>query len=69
VRHKQTLALTNSGQVTHNITISGAMDIDLDPGREEISDPIEAFVPQGTYTFHCKFHRNQGMHGQLQVVG
>ncbi|HVE91424.1 MAG TPA: hypothetical protein VNE62_03845 [Actinomycetota bacterium] len=68
VHIKQPLAVANKGRLTHNISIQGAMDVDIDAGQETVTDPVEAFVPKGTYTFQCKFHRIDGMQGQLQVV-
>jgi plastocyanin len=64
----QGLVLRNRGTVTHNFTVEGTdLDQDLDPGDVNRTEAIGGVVSPGTYTFFCKFHRSQGMEGEITV--
>jgi plastocyanin len=64
----QGLILRNRGSVAHNLTVQGTdVDLDLDPGGINRTEAIGGVVAPGTYTFFCKFHRAQGMEGEITV--
>lgn len=68
-----TIAVTNNGKVTHNFSlpeIAGVppelLSIDIAPGKTEnliFIAPAEAT----TLAFFCKFHKDRGMTGNLQI--
>ena len=62
--------LRNRGSTKHNLTISGTgFSVDVAPGAGEAEhDLMGAGVEPGTYEFFCKFHRAQGMTGELHVL-
>jgi plastocyanin len=64
----QGLVLRNRGSVVHNFTVEGTdLDLDLDPGDVNRTEAIGGVVAPGTYTYFCKFHRAQGMEGEITV--
>lgn len=62
-----TLAFTNTGTVTHNMTQSDLnINQDAAPGS---TSTITFTAPQsGSFTFHCKYHPTQMM-GTITVAG
>ena len=60
--------LDNEGKAAHTFTI-GELGVDkvLQPGEEATVE----FTPtaDGTLAFYCRFHRGQGMEGELTVSG
>jgi plastocyanin len=62
--------LRNNGSREHNLTIPGTgFSVDLQPGAKESRPGLDrAKVPPGTYEFFCRFHRDQGMTGELHVL-
>jgi plastocyanin len=67
VSSTQALQLVNSGSATHNFSIEGELDIDVEPGERETTDPLEEIVAPGTYDFVCKYHEDRGMIGEIIV--
>lgn len=63
----QGFQLRNTGDVLHNFTVEGvaAIDLDVEPGQENNTEP--AGIDADVYTFFCKYHRSQGMEGELRV--
>jgi plastocyanin len=63
---KVTLQLKNTGTVEHNLTItSQGINKDVEAGE---TATVDVTIPQsGTVAFYCKYHRGQGMTGQLQA--
>ena len=62
-----TLTLKNEGNTVHNFSLVGseASGVDVQPGKEgsiQVSFPQSGFVE-----FFCKYHRSQGMAGELTV--
>ena len=59
-----TVAISNEGAVAHTFTIDDAdVDVEIAPGE---SAEASVTVPDsGTTTFYCRFHRAQGMDGEL----
>jgi plastocyanin len=63
---KVTLELKNTGTVEHNLTIT-SQGINRDVGAGKTAT-VEVTIPQsGTVAFYCKYHKSQGMTGQLQA--
>lgn len=62
--------IRNSGTVEHNLTIPGTgFSVNVAPGESDGEhDLAAAGVEPGTYDFFCKFHRSQGMTGELHVL-
>ncbi|HZA26797.1 MAG TPA: plastocyanin/azurin family copper-binding protein [Actinomycetota bacterium] len=67
VSSTQRLQLVNSGSTTHNFSIDGEVDIDVEPGERTNTDPLEEIVAPGTYDFACKYHEGAGMIGEIIV--
>jgi plastocyanin len=63
----QGLQLANSGSRTHNFSIEGALDVDVEPGGRTNTPALETVVEPGTYDFFCKYHRDAGMIGVIIV--
>jgi plastocyanin len=63
----QGLSLHNNGQVLHNFSVEkvAGIDVDIQPGQTNNTEATN--LDPGTYTFFCKYHRDRGMEGQLQV--
>ena len=61
-----TLQIENEGDTRHNITIDEAnLDEDIDAGQ---TASVEVTFPEeGVILFYCKYHRAQGMVGELLV--
>ncbi len=63
---KVTLTVGNEGDVKHNFTLEDqGVDEDVDAG-EDVEVTV-TFPQSGTLEFYCKYHRTQGMVGQLQA--
>jgi plastocyanin len=64
---KVKLELKNEGQNLHNFSIdSQNIDQDVDT---DASATVTVTIPQsGTLEFYCKYHRTQGMVGELKVA-
>jgi plastocyanin len=63
-----TLAVTNRGNSLHNVTVpslEGAA-IDVPPGQTK--NLIFIAPAAGTLEFFCKYHRQQGMTGQIVLT-
>jgi plastocyanin len=64
---KVTLKIDNEGKATHNFSISGqSIDQDISAGQD--AEVTVTFPQSGTLEFFCKFHKSQGMAGELQVA-
>jgi len=66
----QFLNLLNNGSVAHNFSIP-ELGIDFDRAAKDPPLGLQAynFKKSGTFTFFCKFHRDQGMEGKIEVRG
>jgi plastocyanin len=63
---KVTIKLENEGDATHNFTLEDQnVDQDVSPGDD--ATVTVTFPQSGTLEFFCKFHRTQGMVGELSV--
>ena len=63
---KVTIKLANEGSPTHNFTLEDQnIDQDVSPGSD--ATVTVTFPQSGTLEFYCKFHRSQGMVGELSV--
>lgn len=62
--------LRNKGSAEHNLTIPGTrFSTNVQQGGSEGERDLDAAgVEPGTYEFFCKFHRGQGMTGELHVL-
>jgi plastocyanin len=64
----QSLVVRNTGGNTHNFTIEGSpVGFDVAPGEVGRTEAIGGAVPPDTYSFHCVYHRGQGMTGEITV--
>lgn len=68
-----TMSITNDGKVTHNLSLpemggipADALSIEVVPGKTENIIFI-APAEEKTLEFFCKFHKGQGMTGNLQL--
>ena len=68
-----TMSITNDGKVTHNVSLpeiggipADLLSIDIAPGKTENLIFIAPDEPT-TLEFFCKFHKDQGMTGNLQL--
>ncbi len=59
------LTVTNDGKAPHTFTITGSVDVALDPGKSEVEDVTDAVEPAGETYFLCTIH--PGMDGFLWV--
>lgn len=57
----------NSGQRLHNFSVTG-QDTDQDIKVGEAPSVVFTFPDSGKIVFFCKFHREDGMVGELQVT-
>ena len=65
----QSLRLRNRGDNLHNLSIETTqVDIDVPPGEGVNTEPIGSVVSPGTYTYFCRYHRGQGMEGDVTVT-
>jgi plastocyanin len=63
---KVTIKLSNEGSATHNFTLEDQnIDQTVSPGQD--ATVTVTFPQSGTLEFYCKFHRSQGMVGELSV--
>jgi plastocyanin len=61
-----TLELDNEGQAPHTFTIDGQnVDVQVNAGA---NGKVTIDLPAGSYDFHCRFHKSQGMTGTLTVA-
>ena len=64
---KVKLELKNEGKNLHNFSID-SLNIDQDVNPDQ-SATVTVTIPQsGTLEFYCKYHRTQGMVGELKVA-
>ena len=68
VRVDQELVVTNAGRVTHNVTVAGTYDQDLEPGTSFATVNVGGSLQPGTYDLVCQFHEARGMSARLEVV-
>ncbi len=62
-----TIKLENEGKATHNFTLEDqSIDQTVAPGDD--ASVTVTFPQSGTLEFFCKFHRGQGMVGELKVA-
>jgi plastocyanin len=60
------LEIENEGDAKHNFTLMGsAIDTDIEPGAK--AEIQVTFPASGVALFFCKYHRAQGMVGELLV--
>lgn len=65
---KVTLELKNEGTVEHNFSVDAQMiDQDVEAGKS--ATVTVTFPKSGEVSFYCKYHKNRGMAGALQVGG
>jgi plastocyanin len=67
VSSTQGLQLVNSGSATHNFSVGESVDIDVEPGEQVNTEPLEEILAPGEYDFACKYHQDRGMIGQIIV--
>jgi plastocyanin len=67
VSSTQGLQLVNSGSATHNFSIGELLDVDVEPGAQVNTEPLEEILAPGEYDFVCKYHEDRGMIGQITV--
>jgi plastocyanin len=62
------LELKNEGSTQHNFEIeSQGVDQDVQPDDEA---EVQVTIPKsGSVEFYCKFHKSQGMEGELEASG
>jgi plastocyanin len=59
--------IRNSGNTAHTFTIAQlGIDEQLPPGEEQT---VNVSGDSGVLTFFCRFHRDRGMTGTLQIAG
>ena len=64
----QQLALTNAGDLVHNLSIGETqLDVDVKPGEELVTDDLGAEARPGTFRFYCKYHEARGMVGTITI--
>lgn len=63
---KLTIKLENEGSATHNFTLED-QNIDQDVQSGQDATVTVTFPQSGILEFYCKFHRSQGMVGELSV--
>ncbi len=63
----QQVAITNAGNQLHNFSVTGAINVDVEPGEDVETDEIGTDLSAGTYRFYCEYHEEQGMVGTLVV--
>jgi plastocyanin len=59
--------VVSRGSVIHNLTIP-RMDFNKDLSPGNTLGALLTFPESGTYTFYCRFHRDKGMTGTIQVI-
>jgi hypothetical protein len=65
--HQYALHIRNSGNTAHTFTITQpGIDEQLQPGEEQT---VNVSGESGVLTFFCRFHRDRGMTGTLQIAG
>jgi plastocyanin len=69
VRVDQELKVTNSGSVTHNVTVKpSTYDQDIEPTFAFETGEVGGSLQPGTYELACSFHEGRGMKAELRVV-
>ncbi len=63
---KITIKLENEGSTTHNFTLED-QSIDQDVTQGSDATVTVTFPQSGILEFYCKFHKSQGMVGELSV--
>ncbi|MEP6758928.1 MAG: cupredoxin domain-containing protein [Actinomycetota bacterium] len=64
---KITFTVQNDGSSPHTFTIDNMnIDVTVQPGADTTVDVT--FPTSGTVQFYCKFHKNMGMVGTLEVM-
>lgn len=64
----QSLSLPNEGTVEHNFSLEGPdVDLDVAAGAETNTEAVGGIAQPGTYALFCKFHRAQGMEGEVTI--
>ena len=64
----QGLRLHNEGDVEHNWSVDGVSGLDVDVSAGDENNTEATGLMSGTYTFFCKYHREQhDMEGTLVV--
>ena len=63
----QGFELQNNGENLHNFSIDGVAGIDVDIAAGQTNNTENPGLDPDTYTFFCKYHRDQGMEGELRV--
>ncbi|MGH2759206.1 MAG: cupredoxin domain-containing protein [Actinomycetota bacterium] len=63
----QGFELKNNGEALHNFSIEGVSGIDVDVAAGQENNTESPGLDADTYTFFCKYHRGQGMEGELRV--
>ena len=64
----QGFQLKNNGQNLHNFSVEGVSGIDLDIASGQENNTENPGLDADVYTFFCKYHRAQGMEGELRVA-
>jgi plastocyanin len=64
----QELNVTNRGDATHNVTVEGGYDQDLEPGTSFTTGDVGGTLQPGTYELVCQFHEARGMKARLEVA-
>ena len=64
----QGFQLKNNGENLHNFSVEGVAGIDLDIQSGQENNTETPGFDADVYTFFCKYHRGQGMEGELRVV-
>jgi plastocyanin len=65
----QSLRIRNVGANVHNFSVEGTtVDLDLQPGSQDDTEPVATIIAAGRYTFFCKFHRSIGMEGEITIT-
>jgi plastocyanin len=63
----QGFQLRNNGESLHNFSIEGVSGIDVDIAAGQENNTENPGLDADAYTFFCKYHRGQGMEGELRV--
>lgn len=63
----QGFELQNNGDALHNFSIEGVPGVDVDVASQQTNNTEAPGLDADTYTFFCKYHRDQGMEGELRV--
>jgi plastocyanin len=64
----QGFTLRNNGENLHNFSVEGFAGIDVDIAAGQENNTETPGLDADVYTFFCKYHRGQGMEGELRVA-